>query len=91
MSIKLNDKYVSSFIRKHEIDFMQEQVIAADRMIREKNGPGKDFLGWVNLPTDYDKEEFDRIQKAAVKIQKSCDILVVIGIGGSYLGARAVI
>jgi len=91
MSIKLNDKYVSGFVRKHEIDFMQVQVNTADRMLREKSGPGSDFLGWVNLPEAYDKEEFARIQVAAKKIQKSCDILVVIGIGGSYLGARAVI
>ena len=91
MSIKLNDKYVSSFIREHEIAFMQDQVTAADRLLREKCGPGSDFLGWVDLPEAYDKEEFARIQAAAKKIQKSCDIFVVIGIGGSYLGARAVI
>ena len=91
MSIKLNDKYVSSFIREHEIAFMQDQVNTADRMLREKCGPGSDFLGWVDLPEAYDKEEFARIQAAAKKIQKSCDIFVVIGIGGSYLGARAVI
>ena len=91
MAIKFNDKYASSFIRAHEIDFMQEQVTAADRMLRQKCGPGSDFLGWVDLPVNYDKEEFDRILAAAERIKKSCDILVVIGIGGSYLGARAVI
>ena len=63
----------------------------ADTMLREKSGPGSDFLGWVHLPETYDREEFARIQAAAARIRKSCDVLVVIGIGGSYLGARAVI
>ncbi len=91
MSIKLNDKYVRSFINVHEYAQMQAQVSLADKMLREKSGPGNAFLGWVDLPDAYDKEEFARIKKCAAKIQKSCDILVVIGIGGSYLGARAVI
>ena len=91
MSIKLNDKYVSSFIRAHEYDYIQPQVNVADQLLRSKTGAGSDFLGWVNLPSDYDKEEFARIKVAAEKIKKSCDVLVVIGIGGSYLGARAVI
>ena len=91
MSIKLNDKYVSSFIRPHEYDYIQPEVNVADALLRSKSGAGSDFLGWVNLPSDYDKEEFARIKVAAEKIKKSCDVLVVIGIGGSYLGARAVI
>ncbi len=91
MSIKLNDKYVSSYINSHEYAFIQPQVTAADRMLRDKTGPGNDFLGWVDLPEAYDKEEFARIQQCAKKIQKNCDALIVIGIGGSYLGARAVI
>ena len=91
MSIKLNEKYVSSFISGHEMDQLQQQVVLADQMLRTKTGPGSDFLGWVNLPTNYDREEFGRIQACAEKIKKSCDILIVIGIGGSYLGARAVI
>ena len=91
MAIKLNDKYVSSFIGAHELENVQAQVNAADKTIREKSGAGNAFLGWVDLPDNYDKEEFARIQVAAEKIQKSCDVLVVIGIGGSYLGARAVI
>ncbi|MBQ7336364.1 MAG: glucose-6-phosphate isomerase [Clostridia bacterium] len=91
MSIKLNDKYVSSFINGHEYARMQAQVTAADKMLREKNGPGNDFLGWVDLPEAYDKEEFARIKACAAKIQNSCDLLIVVGIGGSYLGARAVI
>ena len=91
MSIKLNDKYVSSFIRAHEYDYIQPEVNVADQLLRSKTGAGSDFLGWVNLPNDYDKEEFARIKVAAEKIKKNCDVLVVIGIGGSYLGARAVI
>ena len=91
MSIKLNDKYVSSFIRESEYAYIQPQVTMADQMLRSKTGPGKDFLGWIHLPEEYDKDEFARIQKAAKKIQSSCDVLIVIGIGGSYLGARAVI
>ena len=91
MSIKLNEKYVSSFISGHEMDQLQQQVVLADQMLRTKTGPGNDFLGWVSLPTNYDREEFGRIQACAEKIKKSCDILIVIGIGGSYLGARAVI
>jgi glucose-6-phosphate isomerase len=91
MAIKLNDKYVSSFIGEHELENVQAQVNAAAKTLREKSGAGNAFLGWVDLPDNYDKEEFARIQVAAEKIQKSCDVLVVIGIGGSYLGARAVI
>ena len=91
MAIKLNDKYVSSFINACEYENIQAEVTAADKMLRQKSGAGNAFLGWVDLPDNYDKEEFARIQIAAEKIQKSCDVLVVIGIGGSYLGARAVI
>ncbi|MBQ2735137.1 MAG: glucose-6-phosphate isomerase, partial [Clostridia bacterium] len=83
MSIKLNDKYVSSFIRDHEYEYIQPQITMADQKLRSKTGPGKDFLGWIHLPEEYDKEEFARIQKAAKKIQNSCDVLIVIGIGGS--------
>ena len=91
MSIKLNDKYVSPFVRAHEYAYMQTQVTEADRLLRSKTGAGNAFLGWVDLPVNYDKEEFARIKVCAEKIKKSCDVLVVIGIGGSYLGARAVI
>lgn len=91
MSIKLNDKYVASFIDANEYTNMQSEVDAAAKTLREKSGAGNAFLGWVDLPDNYDKEEFARIKVAAEKIQKSCDVLVVIGIGGSYLGARAVI
>ena len=91
MAIKLNDKYVSSFIGAHEYANMQVQIDTAAKMLRQKSGAGNDFLGWVDLPDNYDKEEFARIKTAAKKIQDSCDVLIVIGIGGSYLGARAVI
>lgn len=91
MAIQLNDRYTSTFLSEKELKEIQPAVTAAHKMLREKSGAGNDFLGWVNLPEDYDKEEFERIRKCAAKIQKSCDILVVIGIGGSYLGARAVI
>ncbi|MCQ2483247.1 MAG: glucose-6-phosphate isomerase [Clostridia bacterium] len=73
------------------VDRMEPQVKVAHDMLHKKNGPGNDFLGWLDLPTNYDKEEFARIRKAAAKIRKDSDVLVVIGIGGSYLGARAAI
>ena len=79
------------FVGQHEIDNMAEYVKEAHNMLHNKTGAGNDFLGWVNLPTDYDKEEFARIKKAAEKIRSDSDVLVVIGIGGSYLGARAAV
>ncbi len=91
MAIKLNDKYLSSFIHESDYVQMQQEILEADQLIREKSGPGGEYLGWVDLPANYDKEEFARIKQCAAKIQKNCDVLVVIGIGGSYLGARAVI
>ena len=91
MAIKLNDKYASSFVNAHEIEHIQPAVTLADSLLRSKSGAGNDFLGWVTLPNDYDREEFARIEVCAEKIKKNCDVFVVIGIGGSYLGARAVI
>ncbi len=84
-------KKATPFLSQHEIDGMKEYVAVAHKMLHEKTGAGNDFLGWVNLPTDYDKEEFARIKSAAEKIRNDSDILIVIGIGGSYLGARAAI
>lgn len=84
-------KVLGEFVGQHEIDYLQGQVTEADKLLREGTGPGSDFLGWLELPENYDKEEFARIQKAAVKIQSDSEVLVVIGIGGSYLGARAAI
>ena len=89
--LRINEKYLTGFVSKEELDAIQPEVIKADDTLMNKKGAGSDFLGWIDLPVNYDKEEFDRILKAADKIKKSCDILVVIGIGGSYLGARAAI
>ena len=91
MSIKLVDKFLNGFVSENEIKNMQPYATAAFDVLCKKNGPGADFLGWRDLPVDYDKDEFARIKVAAEKIKRSCDILVVIGIGGSYLGARAAI
>ena len=91
MSIKLQTKYLKNFIREDEYKGIAPLVTAAHQSLEAGNGLGNDFLGWVTLPTDYDKEEFARIKAAAEKIKKTCDVLIVIGIGGSYLGARAAI
>lgn len=91
MSLKLNAKYLSGFVKAEELDGMKTQVETAVKTLHEKTGQGNDFLGWLDLPTNYDKEEFERIKNAAAKIQKNSDVLIVIGIGGSYLGARAAI
>jgi len=80
-----------SFVGQHEIDYMAPYVKEAHNMLHNKTGAGNDFLGWVTLPEDYDKEEFARIKAAAEKIKSNSDVLIVIGIGGSYLGARAAI
>ena len=91
MSVALNTKHLSSFISEEEYAAIYPQVEAAHKQLEAKNGPGSDFLGWMTLPRDYDKEEFARIKAAAKKIQSDSDVLLVIGIGGSYLGARAAI
>ena len=80
-----------SFFDQHEVDYLQSQVTAVDKDLRNGTGAGNDFTGWVQLPKDYDKEEFARIKAAAKQIQSDSEVLVVIGIGGSYLGARAAI
>ena len=80
-----------SFVKEEEVKNIESQVLAAKELLVSGTGAGNDFLGWVNLPVDYDKEEFARIQKAAAKIQSDSDVLLVLGIGGSYLGARAAI
>ncbi len=91
MSLTLRTKYLEGFVADHEFDAIAPAVTAAHNTLAAKNGPGNDFLGWVELPTDYDKEEFARIKAAAEKIKAKADVLIVIGIGGSYLGARAAI
>ena len=79
------------FIKKDEVFALQKEVERCHYALHEKTGKGNDFLGWVDLPVNYDKEEFDRIKKAAARIQANSEVLIVIGIGGSYLGARGVI
>ena len=91
MAIKFNSAYAKQFIRENDIKGLETQVSAAHGLVNDKTGLGNDFLGWVSLPKDYDKEEFARIKAAAARIREDSDVLVVIGIGGSYLGARAVI
>lgn len=81
----------AGFISEEEIGYMSRLTEQAKDVLVSKNGAGNDFLGWIDLPVDYDKEEFSRIEKVAEKIKKDSDVLIVIGIGGSYLGARAAI
>ncbi len=91
MAVTLNAKYIENFADKKEIESLRTAAEQADAALRGKNGAGADFLGWLRLPFDYDKAEFARIKAAAAKIRADSDALVVVGIGGSYLGARAVI
>lgn len=91
MSVKFKGKHLSKFVKESEFEAIWPQVQAAHQLLEQRNGPGNDFLGWVDLPVNYDKEEFARIKSAAQKICEDSDVLVVIGIGGSYLGARAAI
>ena len=91
MALTLNDKYIRQFVGENELADIQAEVSAAHKMLLEGSGEGNDVLGWIDLPKNYDKEEFVRIKAAAKKVKKNCDVFVVIGIGGSYLGARAVI
>lgn len=89
--LTFSKKNALRFINEHEVAQMQAQLEPALGNLLDKTGPGSDYLGWVDLPLDYDKEEFARIKKTAEKIREDSDVLVVTGIGGSYLGARAVI
>lgn len=91
MATKLSAQYLEGFVKPQECEAMAPQVKLAHEALHAGTGLGNDFLGWIKLPTDYDKEEFSRIQKAAKKIQSDTDVFIVIGIGGSYLGARAAI
>ncbi|MFB1098312.1 glucose-6-phosphate isomerase [Terribacillus sp. JSM ZJ617] len=84
-------KKAMPYIGEQELDYLAPLVQAAHDQLHNKTGAGNDFLGWLDLPTDYDKEEFARIKQAAAKIQSDSDVLLVVGIGGSYLGARAAI
>lgn len=91
LATTLNTRYLNTFVGSHELEALLPQVQAAHNTIHEKSGLGNDFLGWLDLPINYDKEEFSRIKSAAKRIQENSDILIVIGIGGSYLGARAAV
>ena len=91
MSVKYNGKHLAKFIRPEEYDTIFPQVELAHQQLESRSGAGNDFLGWLDLPVNYDKEEFTRIKEAAKKIREDSDVLLVAGIGGSYLGARAVV
>ena len=89
--LSLDLSKISSFVSEEEISNIRPSVEMAERVLNSRTGAGSDFLGWVDLPVNYDKEEFARIKKAAQKIQSDSEVLVVVGIGGSYLGAKAAI
>ncbi len=91
MTVRLNDTYIKPFVKNDELEAIKAEIATAHKTLLDGTGEGNDFLGWVDLPTNYDREEYARIKAAAKKIQNSCDVFVVIGIGGSYLGARAVV
>ena len=90
-NLTLSEKYLSGFITEQQRSAMRTEVVHAYELIKNRSGAGSSFLGWVDLPVAFDREEFNRIQKAASYIRQRCDIFIVIGIGGSYLGARAAI
>ncbi len=91
MGISINTEYVEDFISKIQLASLKKKVESCHEMLHNKTGEGADFTGWVDLPVNYDKEEFERIKVAADKIRRQADVLIVIGIGGSYLGAKSVI
>lgn len=91
MALSLNSKFVEKFVSDKDILSIAPEIYEAQKTLVTKSGEGNDFLGWIDLPIDYDKEEFARIKLAAERIKKLCDVFIVIGIGGSYLGARAAI
>ena len=89
--IKLNLDNALKFVSNEQVEAMKDEVVSAANVLVSQSGAGNDFLGWLNLPLDYDKEEFDRILAAAERIKKQAEVLLVIGIGGSYLGAKSAI
>ena len=89
--IKIDLAHTGEFIYEHELTAIEPQIAAAAKLLESRSGPGHEFLGWLDLPSKYDRAEFKRIKAAAKKIQKQSEVLVVIGIGGSYLGAKAAI
>ena len=90
-NIKLNKLDINKFITDDEYSSVKSEVEKSFDVLNNRNGEGNDFLGWLDLPVNYDKDEFIRIEKAAKKIRENSKVLVAIGIGGSYLGARATI
>ena len=91
MAMTLKTTGLKGFVQERELDNMAAMMDTVNEVLVSRKGAGNDFLGWLDLPVDYDKEEFARIKAAAKKIQSDSDVLVVIGIGGSYLGARAAV
>lgn len=91
MAIHFTEKYATDFLREGDLAGIAPFVTTAHELLHSKTGLGNDFLGWLDLPVDYDKEEFERIKAAAARICSDTDVLIVVGIGGSYLGARAAI
>ncbi|MGN0997315.1 MAG: glucose-6-phosphate isomerase [Candidatus Ventricola sp.] len=91
MAMTLKTTGLKGFVQERELDNMAAMMNTVNEVLVSRKGAGNDFLGWLDLPVDYDKEEFARIKAAAKKIQSDSDVLVVIGIGGSYLGARAAV
>ncbi len=89
--MRLDASYLAPFIGEEEYSFIMPQLKAAHTMLQQQSGPGSEYTGWLTLPQNYNKTEFENIKKAAAEIQANSEVLVVIGIGGSYLGARAVI
>ena len=89
--VKFDYSKTAGYVHEHEVESMKALTESARQLLLSKSGAGNDYLGWIDLPVDYNKEEFARIKKAAEKIKSDSDVLVVIGIGGSYLGARAAI
>ncbi|MBP1551048.1 MAG: glucose-6-phosphate isomerase [Oscillospiraceae bacterium] len=91
MAVKFQGKYLEGFVKPYEFDNVSKEIELCHDILHQKSGAGNDYLGWLNLPFDYDKAEFEQIKKSAEKIRNDSEVLVVIGIGGSYLGARAAI
>ncbi len=89
--MRIKTDYIKNQVKEHELELMRKQANGMLEQVVNKTGAGNDFLGWVDLPTNYDKDEFTRIKQAAKKIKAESEVLVVIGIGGSYLGAKAVL
>ena len=89
--IKFDYSTAKKYVGEHEVKVFEDVTVNAANTVENGTGLGSEFLGWVNLPENYDKQEFERIKKAAQQIRSNSDVLVVVGIGGSYLGAKAAI